>query len=152
MGKKDPVAVKEALAKEIRKKGAKAVIVPWENSRRMGDVLDLMGADLRNADFRGISLCNALLEEANLEGADLTGAALSNLLLLRVRFVNADLEKSSLAYSDVYGTDFRGANLRYADLTGSAGWERIVEHPNRIDEDNREFILAHTRYAMRKRH
>ena len=69
-----------------------------------GERAYLINTDLSQADLRGANLCGADLKDANLRGVDLRGAILCG----------ADLKDA-----DLYGADLRGANLCGADLRGA---------------------------------
>ena len=103
-------------------------------SRANLSVVNLSGADLREADLSkanlsGADLCVADLRRANLSGADLRGADLrrANLSVVNLRWANlsgADLRGANLSDADLSGADLseadlRGVNLRWANLSGA---------------------------------
>ncbi|HKS35990.1 MAG TPA: pentapeptide repeat-containing protein, partial [Verrucomicrobiae bacterium] len=75
---------------------------------------DLIGENLKRADFRGANLFGADLFAADLEGADLEGAILS---AADLRF--ATLTNTTLQGADLFATKLFGAVLGGADLTGA---------------------------------
>jgi uncharacterized protein YjbI with pentapeptide repeats len=90
---------------------------------------DLHGADLHQADFRGIDFHGTDLTEANLQGADLRGADLREADLRHANLQGADLSDAHLQKAHLRGADLRdaklcrahltGADLRYADVRGA---------------------------------
>jgi hypothetical protein len=71
----------------------------WVDDPKKGKQANLRGADLRDADLRGINLSFANLQETDLRGVDLSGA--------------------NLTFSALSGADLRGANFSGADLSSS---------------------------------
>ena len=86
-------------------------------------VVDLLGADLREANLRGANLREADLNGANLGGADLREADLNGANLREVNLhwadlIAADLSGAYLGMTDLSLTDLSGADLRNVkDLT-----------------------------------
>jgi hypothetical protein len=70
--------------------------------------IDLICANLEEADLCDVRLSGAQLFEANLCKANLRGACLNN----------TDLRKVTLCDADLRGASFRGADLRGANLSG----------------------------------
>ncbi len=102
---------------------------------------DLTGAWLNGGDFAGCNLAGAVLRRsqwvlADLSGADLSGADLREADVSGTNFRNANLEGSRLAFArlgavalsgasgeitgEYWPTEFAGANLRGADLSGAS--------------------------------
>ena len=81
---------------------------------RLADV-DLVHADLRDADLSGAELQRANLGQARLDGADLRE---SNLQFTNLR--GASLRGADLRGSRLYGTDLRQADLSGAQLDNGA--------------------------------
>jgi len=80
-----------------------------------GEILiNLCGADLREADLRGANLYGVDLREANLRGANLSGVDLRETDLR-----GTDLRETDLYGANLYGVDLRGANLSGVDLRGA---------------------------------
>ena len=83
------------------------------NDERFGTfddwIVDLSGADLRNADLTGSNLTNALLNGTNLMRATLSRAKLSN----------SRLRNANLSSTELISTDLRQAILENASLTGA---------------------------------
>lgn len=91
---------------------------------------DLFGADLTGADLSGTDLSGARLDRAVVIRSDFTGAKLQNATIMRPtvftdlrldradapRFTNADLSGARIT-ARLDGADFRGANLRFVNLT-----------------------------------
>lgn len=78
---------------------------------------DLRGARLVRIVADGAEFCDADLTGADFEGAQLDGTLL-NADLTRTRFVRADLYNAALDSATIDDTDFSGACLEEADLTG----------------------------------
>ena len=83
---------------------------PWRQAR-VGEWMDLKGADLVGVNLAGASLHDtrfdgAILRGANLEGADLAGAD----------FNGSDLRGANLRRTTLFITKFRMANLSGVDL------------------------------------
>lgn len=108
-------------------------IAKWNALRSKGDIgphfyhFDLSGADLREAQFRGMTLA-----DGNFSGANLTGACFANADLGGVRFMDADLSDADMTrtkMSSVWeeshlmahtsSANFSGAKLRRADFFGA---------------------------------
>jgi hypothetical protein len=117
-------------------------LIPREVPGEQDKVVDLSGANLRDADLFGLNLseaglAGAFLERANLRkahlpdadlggtrlyGADLTGANLSGASLWNARLQSRPdlrLEAANLRGADLSGANLSGADLRGADLSGA---------------------------------
>ena len=91
--------------------------------------VNLWGADLRNADLRGVNLGVAQLSNADFSGANLFEAILFRSGLIGTRFCNADLRyanfwyanlrKAVLKNSELFGADFFQANLTRINFQNS---------------------------------
>jgi len=91
---------------------------------------DLFGVDLTAADLSGVDLSGARLDRAVVIRSNFSGAKLQNATLLRPtvftdlrydradapRFTNADLSGARIT-ARLDGADFRGANLRFVNLS-----------------------------------
>lgn len=87
-------------------------------------LLNLSGAQLREARLSATDLSYANLTEADLTGAYLTKASLHGSNLVKARLVNAhltgaDLSRANLAEANLAQANLVHANLRNADLTGA---------------------------------
>ena len=82
----------------------------------LGNNLDEVRADLREADLRWANLGGADLRWADLREADLRWANLGGANLR-----GADLRWANLGGANLRGADLSGANLRGADLSGATG-------------------------------
>jgi len=98
-------------------------VVAWNEWRKENPDLnpdliraDLIGEDLRGADFTRAHLDWVDLRRANLEGGNLKVAHLQWGNLRRVNLAGADLEKADLRGADLRGANFAGANLTSAIL------------------------------------
>jgi hypothetical protein len=78
---------------------------------------DLTGADLTEADLTEADLMGADLALANLDKANLADADLANAHLANAYLTNACLEGAYLAGAYLGGANLAGANLRGTDLT-----------------------------------
>jgi uncharacterized protein YjbI with pentapeptide repeats len=74
-------------------------------------MMDLSGADLRNANLSKTDLRGASFENAQLDGADLTQA-----LLGEANFTHANLQHTSLAEATLVMANFSGTNVEQSDL------------------------------------
>jgi uncharacterized protein YjbI with pentapeptide repeats len=107
---------------EIVKQGVEA-IAKWRKENP--DVrLDLVGADLREAnllraDLREANLAGAHLAEAHLNQAHLDHAHLVKANLFFAHLPEANLNNANLAEALLAGVHLDGANLTYADLHGA---------------------------------
>ncbi len=90
----------------------------WRN-RNLIMKVDLMHAELRNANLRFMDLDWANLRGANLCEADLSGADLINAHLEGVDLRAAELSSAHVSDGDLSSADLRGANLRNTDLSGA---------------------------------
>ena len=82
---------------------------------------ELMGADLRQADFRGKTLEGIDLSDANLEEADFSGADLYWLRLFRSnceasKFNDAKLSAAVLDGANLKGADFENAYVSFDQI------------------------------------
>jgi len=112
------MANEEHLAK--LEEGVKA----WNLWREVHPTLvpDLKGADLHDADLRGMNLCNAYFERAYLFGADLRntdlrGVNFSHAYLSTANLREVNLRGANLLFALFIQADLSGANLQDA-LTG----------------------------------
>ncbi len=81
------------------------------------NTLNLIGANLSEANLSGADLIRADLSEANLSGADLIRADLSGAHLFRADLSGADLIRADLSGAHLGGANLSGANLSGADLS-----------------------------------
>ncbi|NOY25116.1 MAG: pentapeptide repeat-containing protein [Oligoflexia bacterium] len=84
------------------------------NAQRPSGKIDLYAADLPGAKLPGIDLSGANLENADLSGADLTDA-----MLARTRLCGADCTGAIFDGIMALKSNWRGAYLGQADLTGA---------------------------------
>jgi uncharacterized protein YjbI with pentapeptide repeats len=113
-------------------KGAVFYGLDMENTQLQGAHLE--GADLRACNLRRADLRGARLAGAKLSGCDLRDALMGPLLLGPERvlpcdmtrvvakgtdFSHADLRQAILVFADLSRSNFTGAGLRQADLTGA---------------------------------
>jgi len=84
-----------------------------------GERLELIGAELRDADLRGIDLSGADLRVANLSGADLRAANLSGADLRAANLTQACLVGADLSQANLVGANLTRANLVFAELVGA---------------------------------
>jgi uncharacterized protein YjbI with pentapeptide repeats len=89
--------------------------------RRLGAVIDLAGADLRDVDGDGLKLCGVVLTKADLSGASLRGADLTGAMLNQTTMRGADITPAYPSYTEDYRfvPSLIRANLQAADLTGA---------------------------------
>jgi len=90
--------------------------------RKEGLVVDLIGANLREADLSGRALIRANLVgteliDANLHGADLGEAELSHAHLHNAKLIDANLIGADLTLADLSSAQLNEAGLRRADLS-----------------------------------
>ena len=95
----------------------------WREEHR-GTEIDLIVAELWNANLSGANLRGANLSygelwNANLSGAKLGGAELWNANLSGAKLGGANLSDAKLGDAELGGADLSGANLSYADLSGA---------------------------------
>ena len=95
----------------------------WDNRRRKIDLANVNfgGVDLSQADLRGADVPNASIVDATLVGADLRDtnfkeADFNGSRLERAQLVGALLHDASLVETDLKGADFWQADLAGADL------------------------------------
>jgi len=86
--------------------------------------VELIAANLREADLSHANLSTANFAVADLSETDLHEANLSHANFSGTEFILADLREADLSYSilsnaDLYGADLRGADLRQTDLSGA---------------------------------
>lgn len=97
----------------------------WEAISELRDI-DLRGARLERAGFRGLRLVNVTLRGASLRRADFQGIVAETLLdlrrawLVRASFRGADLRAAKLGRARVDGADFAGALMIGTDTEGVA--------------------------------
>lgn len=82
-------------------------------------VIDLCGADLREAAMPFTRLNRVNLGEADLSGADLHGGSLSKAYLGETNLSGANLSGTDLSDSDLFGANLSGADLTRANLSGA---------------------------------
>jgi uncharacterized protein YjbI with pentapeptide repeats len=80
-------------------------------------VIDLSGADLREAIITFANLSRVNLSEADLSGADLHGTNLSKSYLSAANLTGADLSASNLTGADLFEANLNGANLNLTKLS-----------------------------------
>ena len=80
---------------------------------------DLRGVNLSRADLRRADLRDAVLTKANLYDAKLYGADLTKAVLTEAVLHSADLTKAVLTEADLTEADLTEADLTEADLTGA---------------------------------
>lgn len=110
---------KMANVKQVRllARGVKAWNA-WMKSN--GDAMvDLRGADLRNADLEGVKLFQADMRNANFTGANLMDAILPGANFSQATVWGADLSGAYLDGSNLEKSDFRGSALDEALITGA---------------------------------
>ncbi len=100
--------------------------------------LDLVHADLRDADLSGAKLQRANLSQVNLDGADLRSSDLSFTTLRGASLRGADLRSSRL-----YGTDLRNADLTGAQLDPEALEESHWQGARGIKDGIRSHAALH---------
>ena len=76
------------------------------------------GADLRDADLRGLNLGDINLRGAILGGADLRGSNLEDINLRGADLANVDLRNVNLRNADLGDVNLRGSNLGDVNLRG----------------------------------
>jgi uncharacterized protein YjbI with pentapeptide repeats len=93
----------------------------WLDGNGGGKLVDLGGANLRDADLSNANLGGADLRDADLSGANLSGANLggANLRDADLRYANSS--HADLSNADLDGANLGGADLRDADLDFSSG-------------------------------
>lgn len=82
-------------------------------------VVDLCGADLREASLPYARLSRVNLGEANMSKAYLCSANLNKAYLGEVNLSGADLSWANLSGADLFGANLRGADLTRANLSGA---------------------------------
>lgn len=92
-------------------KGTDAIIEWWQKNLETEQVLDLVGAKLRNIDLNGANLFRAKFVRADLFHADLFEAYAS-----RCDFADADLRWADLCHADVAGSNLKNAKLCHANM------------------------------------
>jgi len=76
--------------------------------------IELVEADLRGVNFRGVVLDRALLNRSDMTGADMTYVSAED-----ADFVGVHLYEAKMDYAKFKGSSFRLADMRYASLIGS---------------------------------
>lgn len=79
--------------------------------------VNLMGADLKNANLEGAKLRGAILINTNLTGANLKGADLQGVLMHIANARSADFTNANLSQVKAYNADFENAKFVKAKLT-----------------------------------
>jgi hypothetical protein len=92
--------------------------------KEIDPIINLRGADLRDAnlleiDLRDANLNHADLSDANLSGADHRGAKLSDANLSGTILSSVNLRGANLRGTYLVGADLSGADLSLADLSGA---------------------------------
>jgi hypothetical protein len=82
-------------------------------------VIDLCGADLRDASAAFAILGRVNIGDANLSGADLQGAGLGKSYLSGTNLRGANLRGANLAGADLFEANLSGADLSHAKLNGA---------------------------------
>jgi hypothetical protein len=100
-------------------------------------IINLSGADLRQANLREANLIGADLSAVKLREADLSGANLRGITLFRADLREANFHNANLGGADLQGTDLHGADLSGAvlirvDLTG-ARYSSDTHWPDNFD-------------------
>ena len=80
--------------------------------------IQLLGVNLRSANFANAILGHAVLINADLQDANCSAAYLYGANLSGSRLNNADFTGADLAYANLTGAALQGTNLSRADLTG----------------------------------
>ena len=96
---------------------------------RIGPGVDLLDANLMQADLRRANLEGASLPRANLYAADLRGACL----------IGADLSGADLKRADLRGADLMGADLDCANFYGA---KVDPKHMRLIEAASREMLAS----------
>jgi uncharacterized protein YjbI with pentapeptide repeats len=119
------------MANEEQLKILKQGIETWNKWRgeNRDTKIDLIEADLRGANLKGVYLWEANLREAdlrrtnlseaNLNATHLAGANLSRASLLKSSLINAYLKGAKLIEATLNEADLRGARLDFADIRGT---------------------------------
>ena len=92
---------------------------PDTSSGKSFTVIDLVGRNLRFANFQYAQLQGANLEHAQLQGANLEHAQLQGADLEHAQLQGADLEFAQLQGADLEFAQLQGANLWFAQLQGA---------------------------------
>ena len=101
---------KAELKKKIRKHGE------WLLDKKVGERLELIGAELRDSNLAGANLAGADFRVASFRGSNLAGADLSGADLSGADFRATNLAGADLSGADLSGACLVGANLCYAEL------------------------------------
>jgi hypothetical protein len=80
-----------------------------------------------------IALTNPVVD---LQGADLRDADLSRVKLMDARLSGVDLSNANLSHADLTGTNLRDANLRGADITGTNLGGTLLTDPSLARRDS----------------
>ena len=84
---------------------------------------ELMGLDLKEADFSGRKLKNIFIESSDLRNKDFTDFDLKETVFL----------KSNLQGARFWNSDLTGANLQLSDLSNTTLWRAKVNNANLVD-------------------
>lgn len=101
--------------------------------------INLIGANLEEADLRGVRLSHAHLFEANLRKADLRRANLRDADLRNVTLCDADLRGATLVGADLRGTNLsrckwdKKTDFTLARIENAKGIERIEIPPSPLE-------------------
>lgn len=88
----------------------------YDEAYLQGITSDLSGINLSGADLTEANLGGVNLAEANLSHANLTRASLSKSNLTNADLSGANLTEAMLEWTELDGTNMRGANLLYAEI------------------------------------
>lgn len=106
--------------------------------------INLIGANLQEAELQGAKLQGADLQGAELQGADLQGANLQRADLRGANLHKAELQRAELQRADLQRADLQEANLQKAELLGAklqgAYLLRADLKYATLDEEQREYI------------
>lgn len=84
--------------------------------KRIKENVSFFGADLANADFRGLDFSGIDLRNANLDYANLQGINLNNARLNGASLVGANLDQATLTGANLTGARLNWAKVNEADL------------------------------------
>ena len=84
---------------------------------KRGEIKNLRGVDLREADLTGVDLKWADLKGASLTGVNLTNANLRGTNLIGANLRGANLIGANLRGANLIGANLSGSDLRYANLS-----------------------------------
>lgn len=116
-----------AVDRRDRKNDTSGLVIDFSDSCLLGTdfsnaqaaYIEMVGSDLRYADFQNADLADAALADADVAGANLENADLRRADLRGAILAGANLVVSHLAGASLLNADLDGADLRGADLTGA---------------------------------